>query len=165
MVSYYDPLNVDALVQRYPLPGASNADKAAAAQHFHRRGYETDWIATVLRAKRNTVDKWLHRDVRPIPEDGIIPAPPPADKCRNGHPRTPDNIGSQNRCKTCSRERSRNARAKRRKETQANPQEVRTHGPYAYRELGCRCDTCKAAVREQSRRHRARKRAATKESA
>lgn len=56
-----DPLTVDALVQRYPVPGATNADRRAAALLLLGKGWTTEDIGTVLRVSPDTVNKWAER--------------------------------------------------------------------------------------------------------
>ena len=59
-----DPYIVDALVQRYPVPGASPADRKAAAQILRDRGRTNDEIGIILRVQTGTVNKWNERSRR-----------------------------------------------------------------------------------------------------
>ncbi len=56
-----DPLIVDALVQRYPVPGARPAERKAAALILYGRGWQTEKIGVLLREKPATIQKWLER--------------------------------------------------------------------------------------------------------
>lgn len=66
---FFDPLVVDALVQRFPVPGASVADRTAAAIRMHDRGWALDDIAAILRVSKSNLKKMLDRgDVLPWPQ-------------------------------------------------------------------------------------------------
>lgn len=56
-----DPLVVDALIQRFPVPGATQADRRAAALLLLSRGCSTEDIGIRLRVQPDTVNKWAER--------------------------------------------------------------------------------------------------------
>jgi hypothetical protein len=90
----FDPLNVEALVQRYPLSGASEADKARAAQIFHEQGRTIEWISAVLKEPiEDRVYRWVHElELEPMPEEIPEWAGEDFPLCRNGlHQMTPAN--------------------------------------------------------------------------
>jgi len=57
-----DPLTVDALVQSFPMPGATGGERRAAAIIMLDRGWSAERISLVLRVPRETVNKWGERD-------------------------------------------------------------------------------------------------------
>jgi hypothetical protein len=91
---HYDPLTVDALVQRYPVRGATTADKAQAAKLLSDRGVDDGDIAMMLGSSERNVGRWIN-------EFEVAPLPPIAEwaqredwpRCRSGqHEMTPDNM-------------------------------------------------------------------------
>jgi len=91
---HYDPLTVDALVQRYPVRGATSADKAKAAKLLSDRGVDDKEIADLLGTSERNVGRWIY-------EFEVAPLPPIAEwaqredwpRCRSdAHEMTPDNM-------------------------------------------------------------------------
>ena len=88
---HYDEMVVDALVQRYPVEGASTADNAAAVQRLTQRGWEASQIASLLKITERSVDRMKTLDIEPLP-----PIPDWVEKqwptCKHGHELSPDNL-------------------------------------------------------------------------
>jgi hypothetical protein len=101
---FYDPLVADALVQRFPVPGASTADRAAAAKKLRDRGFEIEYIAMILGVNKRTVQRYIY-------STDVAPMPPIAEwtnqswpVCPQGeHEMSPDNVMVNKRCKACHR--------------------------------------------------------------
>lgn len=91
---HYDPLTVDALVQRFPVAGATPADRAQAAKILADRGWDNGQIAMLLRSTERHVGHWVNHTE-------VVPQPPIAEwadredwpLCSKGlHELTPDNL-------------------------------------------------------------------------
>jgi transposase-like protein len=91
---HYDPLTVDALVQRYPVRGATTADKAKAAQLFSDRGVDDRDIAVLLGTSERNVGRWVNEfDVASLPPIAEWAQREDWPRCRSGaHEMTPDNM-------------------------------------------------------------------------
>lgn len=118
---HYDPLVVDALVQRFPVPAAAPADRCAAAKQLHERGYSSEQIGSWLGCDPRQVTRMVHQcTVEPLPEPMEIPEGS-WPSCRNGHELSPDNVYVRRKfgrpfteCVTCRRIQQDNKNAKRR---------------------------------------------------
>lgn len=64
----YDPLIVDALIQRYRIPAASSADRAAAVQQLAARGFPTHIIAARLYMSCRQVERLRTMKVVAMPQ-------------------------------------------------------------------------------------------------
>lgn len=105
----FDPFVRDSLLQRFPVPGATRADKAAAAQELSRRGMPLGTIMAWLRLTERYALRLLDTTVYPMPaldEDEDIPDEWP--RCGRGHELEPTNRTSRGRCRTCQNEDARN---------------------------------------------------------
>ena len=106
---FYDPLVADALVQRYPVPGASTADKAAAAKKLWDRGLQAEQIAVHLKVSSRQVTRFINdMDVMPLPPIPEWASRDDWPRCKNGHELTPDNVRNvkvrnrtYERCRQC----------------------------------------------------------------
>lgn len=141
----YDPLTVDALVQRYPVKGASTADLAQAAKKLHDRGLERQEIAEQLRISSRSVTRLIDTDVWPMGEIPEWAWREDWPLCTRGHEQTPDNVDRGGRCRMCPRGGPR-------------PEvivEGADHGTLkGYVHQRCRCNPCRAANAAQSRRRK-----------
>jgi hypothetical protein len=91
---HYDPLTVDALVQRYPVRGATTADKAQATKVLSDRGVDHRDIAMLLSTSERNVLRWANDfDVAPLPPIAEWAQREDWPRCRSGqHEMTPDNM-------------------------------------------------------------------------
>ena len=143
----YDPLTVDALVQRNPVQGATTADLAQASKKLWDKGLEPAQIALQLRTTPRHINRLLDIEVVPM---GEIPEWATRDDwpvCNAGHEQTPDNINSAGRCRMCK------------KNAEPRPEgrivESAKHGTaYGYNHQRCRCDECRAANARASARRK-----------
>lgn len=118
---HYDPMVVDALVQRFPVPGAAPADRCAAAKALAAMGYSYEQIGVRLDTGARQAQRMIHEQiVAPLPEPIEIPEGSWRNCC-NGHELSPDNIYMRQRygrpyleCVTCRRAHQNGKNAKRR---------------------------------------------------
>jgi hypothetical protein len=92
---HYDELVVDALVARFPVPGANRADIIRATQIMHfRDGRTVPEIAMLLRINEQTTSYYIFKQqVEPLAAIPDWTNQPPFRLCNNGlHEMSPDNV-------------------------------------------------------------------------
>ena len=102
----YDPFIVDALVQRFPVAGATIADKIRAAQVMHSNGRPIEFISMVLRVHEERTRHWIYKTkVEAMPDEIPDWADQEFPLCRNKlHHMTPTNqkpTAKGVRCRAC----------------------------------------------------------------
>jgi hypothetical protein len=88
---FYDEFVVESIVARFPVPGASSADRAAAVQELIRRGLGPEEIGNRMHICRRHIERLATMQVAPLP-----PIPAWTDReyprCAEGHELSPDNV-------------------------------------------------------------------------
>lgn len=164
-VRYFDPVVAESIAMRYPVPGASIADKIAAAQQLARQGATERNLANIFDIDLKTASRWLTSPVLPCPDELLDlldtgkteEDSEPIWLCSKGHPLAGRNLRDtkENKCATCYAAKMEIQREKRKAKREPVPGD--RHDAYIYQKLGCRCDTCRQANTIHQREVRAKR--------